>query len=204
MSASAQSVAAGRRESPVDDILLCAKNIKKAYGGAVALADGNLTVRMGEIHALLGENGAGKSTLIRSLAGTPPPDSGEIVVDGRELPRVHTAHDAASAGLAFIHQEGSLIDDLSIQENIALEDGYPRRLGLIDWPAVRRFAREALDRMGVDLDPGLKVAELPPAGQTVVAIARALARQAKVVVLDEPTANLGAKDVQALFTVLRR
>ena len=111
MGASAQTLTAGRGESPAGDILLCAKNIKKVYGGAVALADGNLTVRSGEIHALLGENGAGKSTLIKCLAGTPPPDAGEIQVGGVTLPIAHSAWHATDAGLAFIHQETTLIEN---------------------------------------------------------------------------------------------
>jgi ribose transport system ATP-binding protein len=205
MGASAQSVTAGPRESPpVGDILLCAKNIKKVYGGAVALADGNLTVRSGEIHALLGENGAGKSTLIKCLAGTPPPDAGEIQVGGTTLPLGHSARHSTEAGLAFIHQETTLIDTLSVDENIALANGYQRRGGLIDWRQVRRSAQAAMEKMGVNLDPSRLVAELPGATRTVLAIAAALARSAKILVLDEPTASLGADDVKVLFGVLRR
>ena len=204
MSASAQSLTAGRGESPAGDILLCAKNIKKVYGGAVALADGNLTVRSGEIHALLGENGAGKSTLIKCLAGTPPPDAGEIQVGGVTLPIGHSARHATEAGLAFIHQETTLIETLSVDENIALANGYKRRGGLIDWRQVRRSAEAAMEKMGVYVDPSRLVAELPTATRTVLAIAAALARSARILVLDEPTATLGANDVQVLFGVLRR
>lgn len=186
------------------DWLLRARDICKAYGGVVALRDASLHVRRGEIHALLGQNGAGKSTLIKCLAGTPAPDSGTIVVDGRTLPAHHSGLAATSAGLAFIHQEGALIDDLSVEENIALVDGYPCRFGMIRWRAVGHLARQALARMGVEIDPKARVAELPPASRTMVAIARALQQAAKIVVLDEPTASLGAKDVAALFRVLRR
>ena len=183
---------------------LDARDIRKAYGGAVALRGASLSVAPGEIHALLGENGAGKSTLIKCIAGTPPPDSGEIVVDGARLPAGHGPVEAAAAGLAFIHQESTLIEDLTVEENIALVEGYPRRFGLIDWPAVRRRAQGALDALGVSIDPGAKIAELPIAARTTVAIARALALSAKLLVLDEPTASLGAKDVAALFAALRR
>lgn len=184
--------------------LLEARDIRKAYGGAVALRGASLSVVPGEIHALLGENGAGKSTLIKCLAGTPPPDSGTIVIEGKPLPAQHRPVDATAAGLAFIHQESTLIEDLTVEENIAFVEGYPRRLGLIDWPAVRRRAREALHIIGVDIDPGAQVAELPIASRTTVAIARALALSAKLIVLDEPTASLGAKDVANLFAALRR
>ncbi len=184
--------------------LLDARDIRKAFGGAVALRGASLGVAPGEIHALLGENGAGKSTLIKGIAGTPPPDSGTIVVDGRRLSAGHGPAEAAAAGLAFIHQESTLIEDLTVEENIAIVEGYPRRFGLIDWPAVRRRAEGALDAVGVAIDPGARVAELPIAARTTVAIARALALSAKLLVLDEPTASLGAKDVAALFAALRR
>jgi ribose transport system ATP-binding protein len=198
------NTATGREASPASDVLLRATGIKKAFGGAIALSHGDLSVRAGEIHALLGENGAGKSTLIKCLAGTPPPDAGEILIAGEALPAGHSARHSADAGLAFIHQETSLIDTLSVEENIALANSYQLRGGVIAWNRVRRFAVAALDKMGVDLDPGRLVAELPPATRTVLAIAAALARSARVFILDEPTANLGATDVQALFRVLRR
>jgi ribose transport system ATP-binding protein len=186
------------------DFLLQAAGLRKSYGGTVALANGSLAVRRGEIHGLLGENGAGKSTLIKCLAGTPAPDEGTIIVDGQELPRGHSARHAAEAGLAFIHQEGSLIETLSVEENIALTAGYPRRAGFIDWPRLRRFARDALEVLGVELDPSRIVAELPQATRTVVAIARALAQSARIVVLDEPTASVSPNDARALFRVLKR
>lgn len=184
--------------------LLEARDLRKSYGGAIALRDAALTVMPGEIHALLGENGAGKSTLIRCLAGTPPPDGGTIFVDGRPLPPQHGPKEAQLAGLAFIHQESSLIEDLTVEENIAMVQGYPTRFGLIDWGAVRARAREALDGLEASVDPGAPVAELPPASRTTVAIARAIALSAKLLVLDEPTASLGAKDVASLFAALRR
>lgn len=184
--------------------LLEARDLRKAFGAAVALRNASLTVMPGEIHALLGENGAGKSTLIKCLAGTPPPDSGTILVDGEALPPCHGPGTAMQAGLSFIHQESTLIEDLTVEENIAIVEGYPRRFGMIDWGAVRRRACEALDVLDVAIDPRARVAELPLASRTTVAIARALALSAKLLVLDEPTASLGAKDVSALFSALRR
>jgi ribose transport system ATP-binding protein len=196
----------GTAATEVDDpdrTVLSATNLRKVYGGTVALADGNLAVARSQIHALVGENGAGKSTLIRCVAGTPPPDSGRIVVGGVTFPERHTPANAATAGVGFIHQDAALVDELSVAENIALTVGYRQRLRLIDWRGVRRSAREALDRMGVDLDTRSLVAELPPATRMIVAIARALARSPRVLVLDEPTANLSARDVATLFGVLR-
>jgi ABC-type sugar transport system ATPase subunit len=183
--------------------VLSARNLRKVYGGAVALADGNLDVAPAEIHALVGENGAGKTTLIRCIAGTPPPDAGSITVGDAAFPQHHTPADAAAAGLAFIHQDAALVDELSVAENIALTAGYGSRLRVIDWRSVHRTARHALDRMAVELETHSLVAELPPATRMIVAIARALVGSPRVLVLDEPTANLSASDVARLFGILR-
>ena len=183
--------------------ILSVTGLRKVYGGTVALAEGELEVAAGEIHAVVGENGAGKSTLIRSLAGTPPPDSGTIAVGGDTFPERHTPADAAAAGLGFIHQDAALVDDLSVGENIALVTGYAHRGAVIDWRQVHRAAGRALEALGVDLDPRQLVAELPPASRMIVAIARALANSPRVLVLDEPTASLSARDTERLFTVLR-
>jgi ribose transport system ATP-binding protein len=182
--------------------VLSVTELRKVYGGTVALADGRLEVVAGEIHGLVGENGAGKSTMIRCLAGTPPPDGGTIAVDGEPFPERHTPADATSAGLGFIHQDAALVDDLSVAENIALVTGYAERGRMIDWRRVRRLAAQALEAMGVDLDPQQLVAELPPASRMIVAIARALANSPRVLVLDEPTASLSARESEQLFRVL--
>jgi ribose transport system ATP-binding protein len=183
--------------------VLSVAGLRKVYGGTIALAEGDLEVTAGEIHAVVGENGAGKSTMIRCLAGTPPPDSGTIAVDGHAFPERHTPADAATAGLGFIHQDAALVDDLSVEENIALVAGYAKRGRLIDWRRVRRSAAQALQAMGVDLDPQQLVAELPPASRMIVAIARALVNAPRVLILDEPTASLSARDADRLFRVLR-
>jgi ribose transport system ATP-binding protein len=183
--------------------VLSVAGLRKVYGGTVALAEGDLEVTAGEIHAVVGENGAGKSTMIRCLAGTPPPDSGTIAVDGQAFPERHSPADAATAGLGFIHQDAALVDDLSVEENIALVTGYAQRGRLIDWRRVRRSAAQALQAMGVDLDPQQLVAELPPASRMIVAIARALVNSPRVLILDEPTASLSARDTDRLFRVLR-
>jgi ribose transport system ATP-binding protein len=188
---------------PSGGAVLSVTGMRKVYGGTVALAGGELEVAAGEIHGVVGENGAGKSTLIRSLAGTPPPDSGTISVDGRPFPERHTPADAAAAGLGFIHQDAALVDELSVGENIALVTGYAQRRGVIDWRQIRRSAAQALQTLGVDLDPQQLVAELPPASRMIVAIARALVNSPRVLILDEPTASLSARDTERLFTVLR-
>jgi ribose transport system ATP-binding protein len=166
----------------------------------VALNGVDMELRAGEIHALAGQNGAGKSTLIRILAGVEAQDEGTVTYDGQTVrPRDQ------SLPIAFIHQDLALVDTMTVAENLALYDGYRMGpLSLIDWGGVRAKARTLLDAVGARIDPTKTVAELSMAERSMVAIARAVARNAKVLVLDEPTAALPASDVATLFSVLRR
>ncbi len=156
-------------------------------------------MRRGEIHALLGGNGAGKSTLIKTLAGVHRPDAGVITLAGRVI---DTSIDQPE--ISFIHQDLGLIDAMTIAENIGLVRGYPRRSGIIDWAALRERAKKALELVGSSLDPELPVAQLRATDKSMVAIARALAGDAQLLVLDEPTASLPEADVARLFGVLAR
>ncbi|MGE0314011.1 MAG: sugar ABC transporter ATP-binding protein [Lautropia sp.] len=169
----------------------------KAFGGTRALVDVEFDLRRGEILALLGQNGAGKSTLIKILAGVYAADPGEIRLDGRPL-------DGARRGaVAFIHQDLGLIEWMSVAENIAMAQGYPRRRGVIDWRAVDAAARRSLSMIAYDIDPRRRVSDLTRTEKSLVAIARALGVDARVLVLDEPTASLPQADVALLFDVLR-
>lgn len=183
---------------------LTVRRLRKVYGGTVALADIELDVRAGEIHGLLGENGAGKSTLVRLMAGVESADGGSLSYFGSELPHRFSPEVVADHGVAFIHQNLGLIDDLSVAENIALASGYAHRGPFIDWRGTRRRALRALDTMGVAIDPDARVGDLPVALRSVTAIARALVRDARLLVLDEPTATLGKHEVDTLFAILRR
>jgi ribose transport system ATP-binding protein len=156
-------------------------------------------VRPGEIHALLGENGAGKSTLIKILAGVYAPDAGEIRFKGEA---VHPG--SPSLPIAFIHQDLGLVELMTVAENVALLTGYARTNGLIAWKSVRRTALEALRLMGSEIDPEANVQTLSASDRSIVAIGRALAVRAEVLVLDEPTAALTEHDVARLLDVLRR
>jgi ribose transport system ATP-binding protein len=179
--------------------LLTVQALSKRFTGTLALDSVDFTVRRGEIHALLGENGAGKSTLIKLLAGVYPADSGSFLWQGRQVDPT-----ADRLPIAFIHQDLGLVDTMTVAENVALVSGYPRRHGLISWRAAQRAAAAALDAMGGNIDPLARVANLPAAERSIVAIARALAVKADLLVLDEPTAALPEADVARLLDVLRR
>ena len=184
--------------------VLQVRGLRKVYEGTVALGGVDLNIYGGEVHALLGENGAGKSTLVKLLAGIEHSDGGEIAVAGNALPPHHTPNDVAHAGVAFIHQQFGLVSDMTVAENIALVAGYPKKRGQIDWVQLREAARTAMARMGIDIDPDEPVAHLPVSAQSVVAIARALVQDARLLVLDEPTASLTVEEVDTLFAVLDR
>jgi ribose transport system ATP-binding protein len=179
--------------------LLTMRGVSKRFGGTDALSDARIDVGGGEIVALLGENGAGKSTLIKILAGVHSPDAGTVRYRGRDV-----THGARRLPIAFIHQDLGLIEWMTVAENISLMLGFPRRFGLIDWGAARTRAERALDIVGAGIDPEVRVHDLTRTEKSLVAIARALAADAEVLVLDEPTASLPANEVARLFVALRR
>ena len=176
--------------------------VSKRFGGTLAVDRVSLDLHEGEIVALLGENGAGKSTLIKMLAGIHLMDEGDIRVRG-----VPYRHRPARAGerqaVAFIHQDLGLIDWMTVAENVAMGVGFPCRRGIVDWAATGRQASRVLSSLGADIDPKQRVMNLPRAERSLVAIARALAAEADVLVLDEPTASLPADEVRRLLAALR-
>ena len=173
--------------------------MSKHFGGTQALIDAGLDVGGGEIVALLGENGAGKSTLIKILAGVHAADAGTVTYRQQDA-----THALRRLPIAFIHQDLGLIDWMTVAENISMMLGYPRRLGVIDWRATRVRAERALEALGAHIDPDLRIHHLTRTEKSLVAIARALAADAEILVLDEPTASLPADEVAKLFTALRR
>lgn len=176
----------------------------KFFDGVRAVEDANLVVHAGEIHALVGENGAGKSTLIKLISGVLASDHGNITIDGVNL-EVPSVHEAQRLGVATLHQELTLVPEFDAAENIFLGRRPPTNaFGLIRWRALRAEAASALQELGVSLPLGVPVAELSPALQTMVAIARALSREAKLLILDEPTASLTQREIDHLFEVLRQ
>ncbi|MFF1709521.1 sugar ABC transporter ATP-binding protein [Streptomyces sp. NPDC058268] len=182
--------------------LLRIEGIRKTFPGVVALDSVDFDLRRGEVHVLLGENGAGKSTLIKMLSGAYRPDSGRILVDGKEA-RIHGAQDAERLGIATIYQEFNLVPDLTVAENIFL-GRQPRRFGMIDRKAMESAAEELLKRVGVQVSPRAKVRELGIARLQMVEIAKALSLQARVLIMDEPTAVLTSEEVDKLFVIVRQ
>lgn len=184
--------------------LLEVRSLTKRFPGVVALHDVSFDLRPGEVHALCGENGAGKSTLIKVLAGIHPHGSyeGEIRVDGAPA-KFASIREAGAAGIAVITQEFALVDELSIAENLFL-GREPRRRGMIDWPAMHRRAAELLAEFGLALGPDTPVRELGVGQKQLVEILRALDKQSRVLVLDEPTAALPEHEVGVLLDHVRQ
>jgi monosaccharide-transporting ATPase len=176
--------------------------IHKRFPGVKALADAGLRLFPGEVHTLMGQNGAGKSTLIKVLTGVHQPDSGAMVLGGRAI-RPRSTQEAQALGISTVYQEVNLCPNLSVAENIFI-GRYPRRFGMVDWRAMRRQAADLLARLQIDIDVARPLAAYPLAIQQMVAIARALGVDARVLILDEPTSSLDEAEVQTLFGVLRR
>jgi len=179
------------------------RQLVKVFPGVTALAGVDLDVAAGEVHCLVGQNGAGKSTLIKCVSGAASPTSGTIRLLGHELTGGPPGA-ALSAGVATIYQELDLVHDLSVAANIFL--GHERRIGpLLDQRAMRREATALLTRLGhPTLDPDARVAELRPADKQLVSMARALSRNVRLLIMDEPSAILDPPEVDALFEVVRR
>lgn len=182
--------------------LLEMRGVSKRFPGVVALSGVDLDLDGGEVHVLLGENGAGKSTLIKILAGVHAPDEGVVAIDGREV-KIRSTLAAQELGIATIHQELNLVPRLSVAENVLL-GRQPRRFGIIDEAEMNRKAGELLRRLGVDVAPEEPVAQLGVAKQQMVEIAKALSIDARILVMDEPTAALSDGEVKALFEAVRR
>ncbi len=182
--------------------LVSLSHISKSFVGVRVLEDVSFDVRPGEVHALLGENGAGKSTLIKIMAGVHAPDSGEIHVDGAAA-RFANPGQAVKAGIAIVYQELLLFPELTVAENIFINHAPRLSWGGLDWSAMRARARQLLDELDSHhLDVDAKVATLSVANRQRVEIAKALSQNARVVVMDEPTASLAEADVKQLMAIV--
>ena len=184
--------------------LIVYKGLVKRYPGVVALDHAEGAFSAGQVMGLVGKNGAGKSTLIKVLAGATQPDEGEVLVDG-EPTQIHNPHHATELGLAFVHQELADVPKLTVAENVELGLGYPKHLGVwLDRRGLRAKVREVLDRLGAEgIDPKAQVGSLSVADQRMVMIARGMAVNARLLVLDEPSASLSNEEIEQLHRVVR-
>ncbi|MET1061037.1 MAG: sugar ABC transporter ATP-binding protein [Nocardioides sp.] len=188
-------------ESPEPAPIIEMTDISIAFGGVRALSDVSLRLFPGEVHALMGENGAGKSTMIKALTGVYTVDAGTITVAG-EQHEFSSPAASQEAGISTVYQEVNLAPNLTVAENMLL-GREPRRFGGISFRAMNRRARATLERLGLDIDPTSVLGEHPIAVQQLVAIARAVDVDARVLILDEPTSSLDSDEVEKLFTVMR-
>lgn len=187
----------------MSNLLLEMKNISKTYPGVKALDQVRLEVRPGEVHALIGENGAGKSTLIKILAGVEMPDPGGSFVFEGEQANISKPIDATLRGISIIYQDLSLFPNLSVAENIcAGRDAGKGSVKLVKWGEMRRIAKQTLQELGFEIDVNTTLEKLSIAKQQLVAIARAIAFDAKLIIMDEPTSSLSSGEVELLYKVI--
>jgi rhamnose transport system ATP-binding protein len=178
------------------------RGVAKRFGPVEVLTDIGLVLHGGRIHSLAGENGAGKSTLVKILAGIYRPDSGEILLDGQPL-TMHGAADARRHGIAVVHQHPAMFPDLPVAENIFV-GRQPRRGTRIDWAAMQATAEELLQRLRMRIDVRLPVKAISVAERQAIEIVRALSLDARVLIMDEPTSTISAREIDRLFEIVRR
>lgn len=178
------------------------KGIDKSFGSNQVLKDAGFVLGDGEVHALMGENGAGKSTLMKILTGVYTRDAGTVLVDGREV-HFKSPQEAEKAGIVFIHQELNVLFDLTVEENLFMGREIKTRFGLCDQKAMRKKAAEALDRLGVHISPSEVMSSLSVGQQQMIEICKALMVDAKVIIMDEPTAALTQSETMILFEVIQ-
>jgi rhamnose transport system ATP-binding protein len=183
-------------------ILLKAENVTKSYAGVKALKSASFELRAGEVHALVGENGAGKSTFIKIITGAIEADSGKLEICGKSVGE-NSPTLAKSLGVAAIYQQPALFPELSVAENIALGQEKKGLFGVVDWKSRRRKAADLLAQVGAKINPETEAGSLTMPQQQLVEIARALGANAKILILDEPTASLSEEDANNLFRVIR-
>lgn len=184
------------------DYLVTLQNINKAFAGVRALQDVSLSIRPGEVRCLAGENGSGKSTLIKIIAGVYSRDSGTVVINGKSYDRL-TPMDSIREGIQIIYQDFSLFPNLTVAENIAMNYQLARKGPFVNWKLTKELALKGISRINLDIDVTKKVGELSVANKQLVAIARALLHDAKLIIMDEPTTTLTSREVQTLFGIIR-
>lgn len=183
--------------------LLELTNVSKSFGGIAALRDVDFSLLAGEVHGLVGENGAGKSTTMKIIAGVYTDHEGEVKVDGKPV-HFRSARDSLAAGIGMVHQELSVIPDLTVAENVFLGNQPTKAGGIVDWACINSEARKLISSLGLDIDPHTRMGSLPVGLQQLVELSRVLFSGARIIILDEPTSALSPPEVKRLFGVLRR
>jgi ribose transport system ATP-binding protein len=186
-----------------DPPLLELSRVSKSFGGVLALKDVDFTLETGEIHGLVGENGAGKSTMMKIIAGVHTDFDGVMKIRGREV-RLRSSRDALHNSIGMVHQELSVISDLSVAENVFLGNQPVTAAGTIDWPRMNREAKALIASLGLAIDPTTRMGALPVGLQQLVELSRVLFSGAQIIILDEPTSALSPPEVKQLFDVLKR
>ena len=186
----------------MEDIVIALQHISKTFASVKALNDVGFSICAGEVHALMGENGAGKSTLIKVLTGVYEPDTGAEIQVGAERFTQLTPLEAVKKGIAVTYQDFSLFPNLTVAENISISSEVEKNTGILSWRRMRDNAREVMEKMKIDIDPDAQLGALSAAKQQLVAIARALVHDAKLLILDEPTSALSANEVDKLFGII--
>jgi simple sugar transport system ATP-binding protein len=185
------------------EVFLQLKDIKKSFGGVHALKGVSLTVRKGEVHCLAGENGCGKSTLIKVISGVHASDEGEIYIDGNQI-KDFGPIDAIHMGVQVIYQDFAVFPNMTVAENIAMNQALLSEKKIMNWKESREIAIKAMEQIGAHIDPDLLVERLSIANKQMVAICRAMLKDAKLLILDEPTTALTPKEVKNLFTIIEK
>lgn len=185
------------------DAIVRLSGIYKSFAGVKALQNVSLTIEPGEIHCLVGENGCGKSTLIKIIAGVYPRDSGSVMINGREYEHLHPI-DSIREGIQVIYQDFSLFPNLTVAENIALNEQLAAGRRFVNWRHVREVAEEAIAQLEVHLPLQARVEDMSVANKQLIAIAKALRQNARLIIMDEPTSALTEREIRTLFAVIRR
>lgn len=186
----------------MSDTILKVTDVTKRFGGVCALDNVNLALEKGEIHCLVGGNGSGKSTLIKIISGFYKPDGGTVEFDGVQRQRYNTM-DAIASGVQVIYQDMSVFPNLTVAENIAITINKSKKVKFVNWKQVDKLAKEAFDQIGVDLPLHALLEELSVADKQIVAIARAIMNDAKLLIMDEPTTALTRKEIEKLFAIIK-
>jgi len=187
----------------MSEVFLELRDVRKSFGGVKALKGIDLKINKGEIHCLVGENGSGKSTLIKIISGAHAADSGEIIIEGEKLFYL-TPIESIRKGIQVIYQDFSLFPNLTVAENIALNYELEANIKLINWKKVQQIAKNAMDKIGAEINMNVLVENISIANKQLVAICRALLNDAKLIIMDEPTTALTSKEVARLFDIIRK